>query len=1196
MSYGPGDNPHAPKVRTTRNAKRVRRDAEAAQRTNAAKAQAQQYVSEGKAVEKVANQQRQTARARVRAEQRTSTPPVTDAQSSGDDYGMRQARHAARTAPIGRAVRQTYMEQPVAQRQRIIRGARGPVREAILSVHQARETANALADVGDVIIAHGHHPRNPLEHDAVRLARARQERVGKRAAAAALKAAGHMQPLEAPRAVSTEGIGGALDSLLSGKATAGAVQAAGNVVSKAFPYLALGAAGPTGAAEHLFVGKVTGLDKPAKRILQNAGRELVDLPANAIPSLYVPAREAARGDVGGAAGMLAQPFKELYEHPGRQLEEHPVSSGLMIAGGLRGADRAVGAATRKVTGTVGERPAATLPGTQLEQVRPAAKGAVWRAVQQRRDAAHGAPVMSEREIARRVDETFAADEDIRRAERAQAHREARQAVTNTVPVKGTPGERVRAIMRNRQMRTKPTAATVTMAQNITTASRADIAGYLQELEGEAPRLTGARAKANANARKQLQAALSGHDAGRSEIAARRFAALSVRQQNDLVRAGLLAPEQAERARLIPYAVRRMGATHDRQGGVLDAEGKPLSNAAIRAHMREHNVSEPAFVPQGPGARGARNFFVPTSAPPRISGAVRTGAATREGTADLHPDVLAESAVRAQGLITTAKRYPKFLGEFGLRSRSGKLRGFTTHKLAADVAADLHENTGIAWRPVRVSPFAASKLQTDTLLQRGSDVSHPAYQQVHDALHSALEGDGKGPWVLIPEAAARRAQEHIRTYGPGAAGRIGNLYGSAFRRTVLALSPKWLTGNVVEAALRSMVAHAGPRAYLTGRRVLKRLEAIDPDASAEARARTIGGGHYSLGMRSTVHTNAEHFAGTRLARIATVLGKVRRTPGPKQAVNLWHAYTDFVFNVMNGRIETQFQTAMLGKALRDSPLMNGHMVKLSQDAVEQAARGLHGTNAQVALGREVDRMYGRYGKFSPGMKRAVAAYTPFIAWTLNATRFVLDVLPRDHPVATALLASAYQASEKWRDEHGLALWGDRPVPGFLQGSIPLSGDTKLRVSRYTPFGAFGDPTDTAAGAVLPQAESVLANLQGQDWRGRELKHPDGTPYDQYERALAAAVTLVEGSIPGVAQADRYAHREGSPASRLRAEFDPFKATAPAGGSSSGSVTSGDAAATVPPRVLRRAQRAASRVPSQAEIDRLVRRAQRAAGAR
>jgi hypothetical protein len=212
--------------------------------------------------------------------------------------------------------------------------------------------------------------------------------------------------------------------------------------------------------------------------------------------------------------------------------------------------------------------------------------------------------------------------------------------------------------------------------------------------------------------------------------------------------------------------------------------------------------------------------------------------------------------------------------------------------------------------------------------------------------------------------------------------------------------------------------------------------------------------------------------------------------------------------------------MLGKALRDSPLMSDGLRKLSTQAIDQAAHGLRDTNEQARFAREVERMYGKYSAFSPDTRWAIATYTPFIAWTLNAVRFVYDVLPRDHPAATALIAASENATAQWRKDHGLDLFIKGALPGFLQGSIPLSGDRHQRAPfRYTPFGAFGDPLDTLGGAVLPQFSGVLAAFKGQDWKGAKLRKPDGSPADIGDKAKAAAASFVDATVPIAAQAGR-----------------------------------------------------------------------------
>jgi hypothetical protein len=101
---------------------------------------------------------------------------------------------------------------------------------------------------------------------------------------------------------------------------------------------------------------------------------------------------------------------------------------------------------------------------------------------------------------------------------------------------------------------------------------------------------------------------------------------------------------------------------------------------------------------------------------------------------------------------------------------------------------------------------------------------------------------------------------------------------------------------------------------------------------------MGGGHYSLASRNSVHTPIERFQGKILGNTAKALHKFWEAPGPKKAADVWHGYTHVVFNVMNHGIESKgFQTAMLGKVLRQDPLMSKHFLKTSRAAVEEAAK-------------------------------------------------------------------------------------------------------------------------------------------------------------------------------------------------------------------------------------------------------------------
>jgi hypothetical protein len=119
----------------------------------------------------------------------------------------------------------------------------------------------------------------------------------------------------------------------------------------------------------------------------------------------------------------------------------------------------------------------------------------------------------------------------------------------------------------------------------------------------------------------------------------------------------------------------------------------------------------------------------------------------------------------------------------------------------------------------------------------------------------------------------------------------------------------------------------------------------------------------------------------------------------------------------------------------------------------------------------------------------------------------------------VIAAAENATDEWRKEHGLDKWMEGAVPGWLQGSIPTPDGGKLRISRYTPFGAFGDLGGTITGNILPQYAGAYFALRGQDWTGKPIRNPDGSEASDDRKALLAIGSFIDATVPIVAQAKR-----------------------------------------------------------------------------
>lgn len=863
------------------------------------------------------------------------------------------------------------------------------------------------------------------------------------------------------------------------------------------------------------------------KLLANAAKDYIDINANAIPSMYKIGKDAVTGHPGEAGKELAQPYIDFAKHPAKSLEEHPLGSALLIAGVRgavgHGAGKALRTAPSEMLRRIGstDRPAATrvVPGTDLTEARPYSKDVTIKAAQVVKDKITPPErIMTARQIKRRADETSAAVEDIRRLDRGQAVSDAKRAVSRVPGKKGT-------------KRVKPSSATVVAAQNIAKPG-ADMEAYLAEAEAAGHSLTHSEKAANTRTAKDLREGVKTNPED-TAAAARQYADLSVKQQDEMVARGLIPKDQADKARLIPYAVRKMAASVDPKKGLVDGHGHPVSTEDIRAHMQANGVSEPAFLTHKANQRGAKNFYVSSGKPPQVITRPRTGEAMRKGTMDVHPDTLIEQSAKNQGLISAAKGYAASVAEVAVRGKSGKVAQYPSYDRALRVAEKMHFNAdgtpnlySVPMVPVRLNPFLGRSEQLKALIEDANAGHEAALGHVHETIDQALsghrpEGDGKGEWALIPKASADRYREHIAASAPSPMGALGNLYGGIFRKNVLAFSPKWLTGNVAEAGFRAAVAHAGPRSFLVDHRLRKLLATEDKKNGTsflqQYDVRVRGGGHMSLNARSTVHTPLERFVDKPLLHgIGRALIAISKTPGPKQLVGLYRLYTHAVFELVNAPLERAFQGAMAGKAIRTGPLMSDHVIKLSTQALEEASRGLKDTNAMVQLGREVDRMYGKYGKFTPGQRRFIAAYTPFLAWTMNATKFLTSVLPQDHPVLASLVASSSQATEDWRKSAGEFMdpFGNTPgvLPDFLQGSIPSGGGSHIRASRYVPFGLVGGGVESLADLVLPQGSGVLAAFKGEDWKGTPLNGFHGAAASQAQRVEAAVSSLFGGLIP------------------------------------------------------------------------------------
>jgi hypothetical protein len=394
------------------------------------------------------------------------------------------------------------------------------------------------------------------------------------------------------------------------------------------------------------------------------------------------------------------------------------------------------------------------------------------------------------------------------------------------------------------------------------------------------------------------------------------------------------------------------------------------------------------------------------------------------------------------------------------------------------------------------------------------------------------------FAVVPDFVARRLDHH-RHVGTSPAGgaKLLRLSKGSFTRAVLPWRFTWLSGQGIEGGLRAGLQGAGPVSYRRANLIKQAMNDVRPGSGDALFDRAVPAGKIGKVVKDFAgerKTFAGEFPDSSIAQTLTRLG---RTPGFKQVRDLNNSVTTFIFDQVNGKLlEGVPQTAMLGRALKASPLLDRQIIGLSDKALRDAAEGLQDTAAMNQLARHVQRGYGKYSSFSPAMREMIVHWTPFVPWSLNAIKFLTSVLPKDHPVVSSLIASANVMEEDWRKAHRLSTKTSNKLPFFDMGSYPISGDKSvLRIGHYTPFGVSADPSGGLGDMILPQFSGLYGALKyGVDWKGQPLEHEDHSPYSGPETWLYGLTQLATAMVPLSSQASNVIKAKDKPKA-LKHEF-------------------------------------------------------------
>ena len=905
---------------------------------------------------------------------------------------------------------------------------------------------------------------------------------------------------------------------------------------------------------------------PAKapKILLNAVRNAVELPAQAVPSVAIPAvavSEAVQGNPRRLkklakdyekTGVIPPLVKGNIKEAAKRAEKNPVYAALELSGGKAAVGRGIGA--------VGRGARIKAAGTKREPLRLHPEGMAGPVVKRShsKDVINKAATVALEKRAKKGGKVSSKLLRVERgkstvASKARARKELQRRVDDEVVVsmgKLKVNRKRAALETERDVPAKHAFAAQLATEGVIRKGsvKADLEKYLGTVrKASEEKLTKREAAGNRETQKQIRKLLKDPEFLRDPSpvfeSAAKFTKAQEKRDVESTDLGLLADPET-RAKVVPAAVQHLGAKFDKKSGKFKVGGELLNLRELEGKLREQGIA-PGFVSQRPFQKGARNYYRGLKERPTVAVKRRTGEATRRGTAERGQEPMIEQAVRSTVLNTSAKNFDRTIKEFAVKvpervdgeHKGGKwVKNYDDAQTTAD---EITQTTGREFVPVNIAKFNERTSRLKEIHKNLEDtgvMDEGVVEQLSDALKDsfARPPDGRGRFALIDKAVADRIKAHNQPSTP--LGKATQMIGGAWVKNVLAFSPKWIPGNIIDLGLRSVINGLTPVDFLRSRNVVKELRKTNPEAASALVERAIGGTMYAQIQKGTRFRNAEQLIGSGLEDVAAGGAAALRAPGVRTLRRLYNGWVQTMFG-FEQLLEITATKAALGKhARREIAEVRGPMtqfLRASSKGLEEFANGLADTSAQTKAARYVEEVFGRWGKMGPTSRHFLIHYAPFAQWLRVASKFVFITLPAKHPIKTAVLAGLTEMSEEERKAMGLSLFAKDRKPDFLQGSIVNDKGETIRLQGFTSFGVTSGFPGSFADSILPQFSGTLQNWQGLDWRGHELRYEDGHTPDALERFGIGLYTMGEGFIPLISHIRRA--REGGATSRPESTF-------------------------------------------------------------
>lgn len=728
-------------------------------------------------------------------------------------------------------------------------------------------------------------------------------------------------------------------------------------------------------------GVPTGLD-----VTKNALKDLVNLPAEAGPSIGIPALEALHGHWGQALNTVIAPYVDYFEHPKKALK-HPLDAYLMAMGVLHpvagAAEGAVRAAIGKPLDRVPESVHLTANLTHERPLKP--KSPIARNMGPIPGLPLGYDFLEHARFPKNengVREPRTANHRSRliragtsrlvgEAERVRAYHHAQQVTSHydavlrgrTTPVKFgllhsarrlersahairtalkynpepalIKGHDVLAHVAERVLRS-PKTAVADLEKRIqqVRATRGDLLNpelppdLLKQHDEYVARMEKAVAEFKKMSPKQFRTLF-----GVAERHGREYAPIE-RQANEgghFAHLNMDAEALKRRTLMASVATHMPGARYDPELGMVrdlaNGATHQLSTGRMEQFVRGITGGHmPSFVTHR-DLEGDSAHFISTQAEPRAAMEHNTLWAFQHGLTEPGHQALLEQRARMQGIVDAQRGWHRILQTLVIKSDSGE--PWSTFKAAVKARDRRPDKKDLV--PIRMGKVFHPSDAMKRALQHAQKTGDMAVLE-EEAQRRALNIDEltrtpddvneAGPWGLIDRQALARLREHENQISLNVGMRAFRGANNQFRAVALGTSFRHLPGVVQETLIRAAMSGVGLMSWVLAHQGFKEAARENPELAERRRIERTGGTVTGQALASMKRSVATHYEGTRLFPVLRAWENAKRAPGPRQATTLWRAYRDFTLGATKHYLEEQAQIAGIGRQIIDE-FAGGH---------------------------------------------------------------------------------------------------------------------------------------------------------------------------------------------------------------------------------------------------------------------------------